>query len=477
MEIEAFVRFVGIGLFISIILFSGFNLINNNEHYKWSVKNGWVYRNGKKFFALGIWGIPGYETKPFQIDTDSANIAKYKKITRIFNLVYCQFGREQTYMARSVLMTGWDFFHWRMVKRFVGDSLYIPDRDKNGHIDYTEMRFIKDNIESYYKDYMRNQIVKPVLKRFAPFDFIWFLIDEPNTGFQNWAWHPAIIFKYAQEVRRRSPGRIILLDLFGSLKGDRLNYELIYAKKFSTLPDRLPVGIHSEQMEGDPKKLFTYNYAADGTSVYYFDTIRNKWRPRPWHLFQNKFYYNVFQAALLYNSGADVFSVNSYQDFYRYPEAAAIVVDAIKDACGKDKPVWLFFDGAAVAKPENVSENAYVKNIRCQMYLSLIHGATGILIWSKKDVSQTYFQLLVNVLREIKNNQFIFEGTTEKSGTLFKKVHFCIKITRNNQRFLILANSDKSSSYHLGEMNGQPVNANLKPLDVIVMQLASNKLN
>ena len=463
------------GLLTGILLLYGFKPGNDPEPPEWSVKQGWVYKDGEKFLALGLWGIPGYEAKLSRVDTDSANIARFKQIAELFNLIYCQFGREQSYMAESVLMTGWDFFQWRMVKRFVGDSLYSPDKDGSGHIDYREMRFVKDNIETYYKDYIGNQIVEPVLQRFAPFNFIWFLMDEPNTGFQNWAWHPAIVFKYAQEVRRRSPGKVILLDLFGSLKGDRFNYELIHAKTFSRLPERLPSGIHPEQLEGDPEKLYTYNYAADGTSLYYFDATGNTWRPRPWPLFREKYYYNVFQTALLYHSSADVFSVNSYPDFFRYPEAAAIVVNAIKDACGQDKPVWLFFDGAAVAKPKHVSVTDYVKNVRCQIYLSMIHGATGVLIWSKKEASWTYFQLLMDVLREIKRYRFVFEGNTESSGILQEKVHFCIKTTDSEQRFLILANSDKSTTYHIRDVNGHPVNKRLEPLDVVVMQLGRNQ--
>lgn len=444
-----------------------FLVLSNESLYsvdKWHIEEGWAYRNGEKFFPIGIWGIPDYDFKLFKVDEDMENIRLFKEIGDIFNLVYVQYGREQEYMKNSLLFTGYGHFMWKMKEGYCGPSSYNPDKNGDKKINLNEMQFIKDNLIKHYSGYIYKEVVIDINKRFYNYNHIWFLADEPNTGFADWVWYPEIVKTYNDAVKKTTDSTLTFIDLFGSIKGDRYAYEQNYRKMYGKKLEILPEGTKQELLQGDPLQLSSYNYSADGTPVYRYNLNRNRWEFNDVEKYKDKFYYNIFSTATIYGMCADVLGVNCYQDYFNFPSSAGLTIDAIKDACGNEKPVWLFFDGAAHAKPQFTSEKEYLKNVRCQIFTSIVHGASGVLFWSKKDVAETYWNLMKELALELKYNAEIIKGIEIEEGKE-NNIIFSIRKISTGESYIIAVNTSKRSS---NQLHFSDLKLMLNPLEVII---------
>jgi hypothetical protein len=431
---------------------------------KWHIEDGWAFKNGEKFFAIGVWGFPQYEFKLLKRDTEVSNIRVYKELEQIFNLIYIQYGREQDYMQDGLLFTGFGHFIWKMKKGFSGLEFFLPDKNQNKKIELQEMQFIKDNLQKYYSRYIYENIVLDISNRFKSHNFIWFLMDEPNTGFGDWVWYPEIVKSYDDAVKKASDSTLTYVDLFGTIRGDRYSYEHNYRKMYGKRMEELSVGKNQKLLQGDTLILNSYIYSADGMPVYRFNTLRNQWEYTDLQQFTDKFYYNIFFTASIYGLCADILGVNCYYDYYHYPYAAGLTVDAIKDACGSEKPVWLFFDGAAHAKPRNISNKEYIENVRCQIYSSIIQGASGVLIWSKKEVSTQYWNLILRLCKELQQNSEIIKGIEIERGQI-QNIIYSIRETKDGKRYFIAANTDTENSAEFKLANKDLL---MNPLQVII---------
>lgn len=457
-------KYLLIFLIINIISTS---LIRSNES-KWHVQEGWAYRNSEKFFAIGIWGIPKYNFILNTVDTSNENKSIFQETAEIFNLIYTQLAREQEYMSNSLLFTGASAFRWKMLKGYSGNHAYKLDLNDNGELDYKEMQFFKNNLNNYYKTYIKTAVVSEIKERLKSYDYIWFLMDEPDTGGRGWVWYPSILQAYHNAVKELADSALTFVDLFGTIRGDRLLYELKYIEKFNLLPDDLPSGTDSTLMQGDPNWLDSYLYSSNGTPVYVFDKHTNSWKPQAINKFKDQYYSNVYKIATMYNTVADIIGVNCYTDFLFYPDAAGIVVDAIKAACGKDKPVWLFFDGAAHQKRESMSFDDYAQVIKCQIYTSIVHGASGVLFWSKTDTDPKYWKLVKQLAIELDINSSIFKGIEIESRRV-NSIHYSIRVTQSNKKYAIIVNTDFNHSFPFILKNKSII---LKPLEVKIIEMS-----
>lgn len=441
---------------------------SSNYCESWYIENGKVFKNGVQFFPIGLWGIPQYQFKVNKVDNDAYNIDQFKEANLIFNLFYVPTAREQAYMRDAVLLTGWGHLNWRLKAGYIGEDKFKPDRDGNNKLDIKEMRFIKNSMHLFFRNYFKNHIVGDIRQRFKDYNFIWLLADEANSGFQDWYWYPQIIRGYHQAVKSVRDSSITFVDLFGTIRGDRLSYELNYLKKFGQIPTILPQGKGQDLLEGDLNNLNTYNYSADGTPVYVYNEVKSVWEYNETTQFGSKFYHNIYQAASAYDDCADVLGVNCYYDFYHFPEAAGITVDAIKDACGKEKPVWIFFDGAGHAKPKNMSSSEYLKVVKCQVYTAIVHGASGILFWSKETTSEEYWNSLKQLSSELKKNSEIFKSNRIKFE-IYNKIHYAVFELDNNNKYLLAVNTSKLEPLNFNLIEN--VNTIIKPLEVKIVEL------
>lgn len=447
---------------IQLIILISFNFLYTSPN--WHIENGWTYKDGKKFFAIGIWGIPDYQPVLLITDSDSRNIEIFRRNSHLFNLIFIQFAREQKYMQQNLLATGFGHFLWKLKDGYNGLPQYKPDKDGNGIIDLSEMKFIKNNLYPYFNEYFKN-IVLEIKERFREFDHIWFISDEPNTGFNDWFWYPSIINTYYQAIKMNTNLPLTYIDLSGNVRGDRYSYEINFIKKYGKSLESLPAGENRNLLQGDPQKMQSYVFSADGIPVYKFNENSKSWIYNDLNLFDNKIYYNIYQVAQIYGLSCDVLGLNAYFDFYRNPALSGVSVRAMKDACGDYKPIWLFFDGAGHAKPESVSDEEYINNVKCQVYCSIVHGASGILFWSTKETSDNYWSNMKKLVEELNLNSELFKSREIDSGTI-GDLHYSVREKDNGEKNIIVVNTNKESAQETSFYNHKIF---LKPLEVLII--------
>ncbi len=433
----------------------------------WAIRDGWAYQNGAKFFAIGVWGVPGFRPTRGKVENELPNIQKFEQTRSLFNMVFVQSGYEKTYMRDVTILAGWPKLKWRFRKGFAGPDRWRPDKNGDNILDYQEMMFIRQNLDSFFGGYIKKHIVNELHERFKSRSFVWQVADEPNTGFENWLWHPSILEEYQRAVKEIDPNSLTFVDLFGTIRGDRFAYEEHYKRRFGSLPSQLPRGYDSNNLEGDPDNLLSYIYAADGTPVYERRRGSNRLRPQARSTFRSKYYDNVYQTAAAYSQTADVLGVNCYADFAEYPEAAGIVVDAIRAACGNTTPIWLYFDGAAYAKPKGMSDSKYVELVKCQIYLSIVHGATGLVFWSREQTDPSHWSRIEALVREVIGNLNIVKSTVLESAVQ-GDVHFARYQLNSGAQYVIAVNSNKSSRREYRDEGGTRLA--LRPLEVRIVQ-------
>ncbi len=114
--------------------------------------NEWLYKNGEKFFPIGIWYPRGYN--PLDPDHISTDAVSFNREFGSFNTIYIDQGKEKSYMQDKVLLVGNGEF----------DDNYINSSEqtvKDKSIDATT------KISNYWKN--------------KPYDYL-YILDEPLSG-------------------------------------------------------------------------------------------------------------------------------------------------------------------------------------------------------------------------------------------------------------------------------------------------------
>ncbi|MDO5571791.1 MAG: hypothetical protein Q4F97_10070 [Bacteroidales bacterium] len=423
-----------------------------SQQSKWKVKDGWAMRKeaGKlgyeKFFAVGVWNIPGYNKEAMENDPEG-----YRKSAKIYldksdnyNAVYLSPGKDKDSKGR-VEVTGSIGFY-ETLKEI---QSRIPNLSSNKDNAYQARQYIKENVNSEWFTAPIDSMIKSIKKAYGKNDYIWAPIDEIVNGGagSGWCWHPEVGEMIKERINKECPNTLVFTDLVGIARGNAYLFEKNYLKKHSDMPKEVPyseLGEDAQFVEERPLLGFVQGY--DGSPVY----VNGSLNYVDYSLYDLKrlFYENMKICAKDYRKCGDVFGINAFIDCNTYPELAGITVDAIKAGAGKDTPVWMFFDGNGYAKPSDVNASDFIKNLKCQMYTSIIHGATGILFWNDRSLSPEVFDNLEPIVAEIQNNIPIFCMNTE-TVIINNDTHCMVKTNGINKEYLIAANTSKTKTLNV----------------------------
>lgn len=450
----------------------------------WSVRDGWVLKKGEKFFAVGIQGIPGYAFTGGESDS-----SVYSEAARVFNLIYMEAGEIKPYMSCSynpgmVTLSGTGNFYWMFDDsrdggfnifghKVFGSAFTLDGARYVNPYKMVQLRKLEGDYTSRYmnviKDYMDGEYgfgsIIPEPWR------VYMMPDEADDGGSGWVWTPETLKKYYDAINPAENGKLVFLGLEG-VAGSRYlyenknycNYQFPYPY---SAPDSLRLNLDLFFYAWDKINRtgirINFNKPYDPhnpDAVYEVDYSRQT----PLSILRPYFYDNVRIVSEAYKDVANVIGLNSYRVFTLYPEVAGEVVDAIKEGCGPEKPVWLYFE----ASPDNniyegISESDRSKLLKCQVYTSIVHGATGVIFWtwgneSYQDwtrrgvltyVDTDFYNKTVKPLAmELRNNKFIFDGSLVNKGVV-GDVHYArFLVTRDdtNHYCIIAVNTSKTQT-------------------------------
>ncbi len=440
-----------------------------------SEKAGWALDNdGNKFFAVGLWGIPGYVFAREGDAEPAENDSVYAAVTSPFNTVIVQAGYRKTYMSarEPLFMSGLSTLNWMMsANGYTGETpLADSNPSKEGAvIGFDRMNSIRENAGAVGR-YMAGTVIPYIEKQFDGVDLIHFIMDEPDTGRRGWFWPPEVMQLYHDAVHERSPEGLTFIGLGGSIGANRYFYERNFGRVFRT-------GKNPARGECNPSLMDTYNFAYDGAPQFeYISGIfrRNRWERKPNAEMAYAFFENVRQTAAVYGSACDIIGWNSYTEFRDFPEAAGETVDAIRTACGESKPVWLFYDGAAYSKPSDMSYEEYGILAACQVYTAIIHGATGALFFAY-DAPSDYMRIMAALAAELDGMSHVFKLPETEHGwdrayhsDGYDHLHYSVRTGPAGVSWLIVANTSKRSPCTV-EISGFPA-FELEPLGAAVVR-------
>lgn len=462
-----------ISLFIVVILFN-YSLSVYAQQSRWKINDdGWVLRKKcknagyDKFFAVGLWNVPGYTFKAIE-DDDPVNYRKNVKLylenNILYNMAYMPAGNSNTRIKDKIELTGTIDIPQSLNQYLDKFPQFNRRKDK----DYFRKQYLKKNINDKELDNVLDSVINRIIKANNGNDYIWAPIDEIVNGGAGggWCWHPAVGIKINERIKLKQKHTLVYTDLLGVGRGNTYLFEYAYLHSHDSLPANPPYEVLSEEARAySEKPLLGFNQAYNGLPVYEFNNGRYSYKNYDFETLKKLFYENIKICAGDYRESGDVFGINAFNDFYSYPILAGITVDAIKDGIGPEAAVWLFFDGNGYAKPTQVSVEEYLKNIKCQIYTSIIHGATGILFWNDRSKSPVVFNALPSILQELKKNLFIIKyDTVEK--IVSNDLHIMIKKDKKGKKYIIASNTSKTDSQSLSIVGVK--NTTLSPLEVYV---------
>lgn len=396
-------------LFLCVSVFS--------QHSIWTVDEGWVKRKisnseSDKFFAIALWGIPEYKYTPNNREdspeTYRNNKYIFKKYTDMFNMVYFHSGYSKNYMSDKIIVSGSSEFPWYF-ERYMNNFNNTMDSNTT----WINMHILEKHTHSKFLTKEINNAIDLVIsshKKNGLNEYIWAPIDEVSS------WPPVLIESIYDQIKQKDNNKLIYIDLTGNGK----------VRSFKNK--------HKEPIQA--------NYSDSS--------------------FDDNWFQNIKQIAYEYRKGGDVFGINSYSDFYNKPRLAGNTVDAIKAGVGENTPVWLWFDSSSYAKPKDVKQKDYLNNIRCQIFTSIIHGASGVMFWTDTKKKPEVFNSLLPIVKEVQNIiPLIKSKTIEKKSS--GDLHYIVK-EFNNKKMAIIVNTDKDNPIYIT----YPITKYLLPLEVYV---------
>jgi hypothetical protein len=301
------------------------------------------------------------------------------------------------------------------------------------------------------------------------YDIIWLICDEPDWGGPNWYASPKLCESFNSVLKNEIPGTISYLDLFGNLKGNKYLFERGF--KIDTGKELNEVDMSDTSClpaDVDPMDLATFRYTHDYKNVNNLSIKEQELR----------YYKNVLYTAQAYKNTSDIMGVNCYSSFYVYPEYAGKVVDAIKEACGTSKPVWNYFDGYQYRRNYSIEvpldeASHYLKQIKCQVYTSIAHGATGVLFFTSNAhcPTQEYWDGLLLLADELKTNSWLFKSSVVEQGQQSDEHLHYIKYKVNENEFKVIVTNTDSKVHNLSLPE---INKNILPLEVQILDINEN---
>lgn len=448
------------GLFMcTTVLFS--------QQSSWRTEKGWVMKKApgckkyKRFFAIGIWNVPGYNKIAMEDAGDDyrESTRPFFNGTKLYNMVFMNPGKPGFPNHRIEIMGSIPFY--KTLKAF---QKSLPGLAVDKDWQYKARNYLREHPDDSRFVSMMDSSILDIRKRCSNTDHVWAQIDEIVQGGSggDWSWYPEIGEQIAKRIKKQEKNTLIYTDLMGMPRGNSYLFALNYFKTHKTMPKEPPYEI-LPKVKRHNLNAFAQSY--DGTPVYIDGTF--DYTPLDSARLIDAIYTNIKLCSKDYKQCGDVFGVNVFMDTNRYPILSGISVDAIKEGVGEDRPVWIFFDGNGYAVPDGESVPFFIKNLKCQMYTSLIHGATGVMFWNDREKSTDIFNGLNKVVAEMTARENVLKMDTEKkswNGDL----HYMIK-KNGKLRYLIASNTNKKQNkiLHLPGMKS----LNLRPLDVMFIKL------
>ena len=460
-------------LVAALLCLAATNTAFGEEQSRWRTgKDGWVLRKApgekhyEKFFAVGLWNIPGYTKSAMEEDAAlyRRNASPYLSQSSNYNAVYLSPGSDPV-AGKRIEVTGSIAFH-EALKAY---QTTIPGISNGKDRDYQARQYMKNHAGSRDFTDMLDKAIDNVIRSSQAGDHIWAPIDEITGGGagSGWGWSPEVGEKIRERIHKREPHTLIYTDLVGISRGNTFLFEQLYLKNHKAMPHDVPYEALGQGAKILPERpLLGFVQAYDGSPVYVNGTADYTDYDLP--TLRRFFYENLKISARHFRKCSDVFGINSFIDCNTYPVLAGIAVDGIKAGAGKDTPVWIFFDGNGYAQPSHQNAAAFVQNLKCQIYTSIIHGATGIMFWNDRSLSPDVFNALEPVIEEVQQ----YAGHLFKAPTIACSyegdIHYIIKETSDGSRTIIAANTHPQTPATLsyGSLHHQ-----MKPYEVFIQKL------
>ncbi|MDD2475072.1 MAG: BACON domain-containing protein [Dysgonamonadaceae bacterium] len=447
------------------------------------VEEAWFMRktNGKaeKFFAIGGWNIPGYVNAPEKYDpTDRTDAEIFKTQTRNLNIVFTRHPLQKDFMSEDgkILMTIMPHsFTWLYMSKLSDPKLSSSIGGERG---YYRNQYLKKAVDdTKFIQELDNAIKKHINSDFPNAERGYSPFDEVAQHMHIDNYHVPNVYgdKVYERLKVYDPDAIVYIDLAGNGKGATSLFERRYLKTHTSMPKDPPYDAVSESARAyalwartqdgvDPLQVFRERY--DGTPVYQYNGNVSTGTPYTTNELRSFHYENVKLFAEDYKGNGNVFGINAYRDFHADPRLVGITVDAIRAGLGDPTiPIWLYFDGNGYAKSSSMSTANYIKELECQLYTSIIHGATGIFFWNTNNGTTTVWDALQPSLEVMKTQIPIF-----KSKTLEKRnvddLHIMIKQDDKGQKYILATNTSKTNAVTFSIDN--VAKNSLAPLEVYV---------
>lgn len=428
----------------------------------------WVYRINKlsgryeKFFGIVHYNFPGYlhHRDP---DPDGNNEAVFKEKTEYVNTIIIDDKFVKPYMSDKVLIPS-NYLRWR-VQTYL-EKQNLPDgADK----DYYGTQFLKENVNNINFVTEIDNGIGILKSKFGNYDMEYNTIDEIGLGgVGHYHTPPVIGAQIYERIKHLNNNPLVIVDLMGHGRGSSYFFEENYLKNHSAMPQNPPYELLNNGARANTSiPLLGFYEAYDGTSVYNFDENGNyTYNNLDFETYSKIWFENIKRIAAAYRNSGNLFSLNAYNDFYKYPILSGVTVDAIK-AGVEDMPVWLYFDGNGYSKPASMSPEEYVEIVKCQVYTSIIHGATGVMFWSTTAKEPVVFDALTPMLKKLNQDMDIFYMNTDETKIL-GDLHVMIKKSKG-KKYIIASNTSRTGMVMLSIDN---VNKKtLAPMEVYVSEI------
>lgn len=434
--------------------------------------DGWILKKNdgnkkyERFFAIGTWHVPGYIFTD-SVETAAAatkNAAVFKARTAPFNMVFVTPGQQKRYMSEKIhILNPFSPMLHHYLDR-------IPGLPKEKDKDYYRSQILKQEVNKPEFDHYLDSAITDLMKKLPNDRYIYSHIDEIALGgVSKWMVPPAVGAKIYERVRKVDKKALVFVDLLGHGRGSTYFFEQNYLAKNHAMPLAPPYDLlDANAVANKTVPLLGFFQAADGQPVYEFDKDgRYAYKNYDLETLKALWFENVRLIAKAYKGSGNVFGMNAFMDFNAHPVMAAVTTDALKAGLGADTPVWLYFDGNGYAKPAQVSPEAYINLVKCQIYTSIIHGATGILFWNDWSKKPDVFNALLPMLKELRANMEVIRLPTI---AMQAEGHRHVLIKQGAQKkYVIASNTSKTETIvmNLSETNKKT----LQPLAVHIFVL------
>ena len=435
-----------------------------------NTEKGWVMMkdgNNKpaRFFAIGTWHVPGYtftNAPESNQQEQQKNEKLFRERTAPINMLFISPGQQKGYMSDKIHILN---PLSPMLHSYLDRNPDLPDGNDK---DYYQSQYSKTEVNNpRFIQYLDSQMVTLMGKRTNE-KYIYSHIDEIALGgVSKWAIPPSVGALLTQRLKKQDPDALVFVDLVGHSKGSPYLFEKRYLETHKSMPKDPPYELAGEGARECKIPLLGFYQAYDGSPVYQFKDGNYSYTDFDTEHLRKIWIENTRIYAKAYKESGDVFGINAFRDFYADPQLAGITVDALKEGLGKDVPIWLYFDGNGYAKPGNVSPESYLQIVKCQIYTSIVHGATGILFWNDWKKTPEVFDGLLPILEELNKNMDVIKLDTYQKIIDGNK-HILIKGGKKGTKYVIATNTSKTDPIDFSMPGG--ATRTLAPLEVYLSE-------